>query len=144
MNEDLKYLPAKEEMIEARTVNPDQLEQLMPKQVADFAVASYRLSLAHKQTQMIDLELETLQARLYRMYRNKIIEKGDKPTEKLIDSYIKANEKYIELSQKLFDAETIESINKGIVSALVQRKDIIVQMAVNRREEIKSRITFTN
>lgn len=144
MNEELKYLPTSEEMIDARTVNPDQLEQLMPKQVSDFAVASYRLSLAHKQTQMIDLELETLQARLYRMYRNKLIEKGDKPTEKLIDSYIKANEQYIELSRKLFDAEAIEGINKGIVSALVQRKDIIVQMAVNRREEIKSRISFTN
>lgn len=139
----LKFAPTPEDVTRAGELNPDKIENLMIRHPSEFAVAANRCALSHKQVEMVALQKGVIESELYQHYRKELLAEGDKPTEKLIDSLIKQDPRWKRISALLIEASRIEAVNKNIVTSLVHKKDMLVQISVNRREEIKSRISFS-
>ncbi|MPQ56343.1 hypothetical protein [Duganella sp. FT27W] len=101
--------------------------------------AYYGAQAAHSEAQHSRLKLksEVLEAALYKKFRKELLDAGEKPTEKLIDAYVKDDANYRALENLVIEAQTIANINKSLVDSLKDRRDMIIQLGADRREDGK-------
>jgi hypothetical protein len=62
---------------------------------------------------------------------------GHKKTVKDIDATVFSSPEYVEAAKELSDANFKYELFKGLVRALEHKKDMMVQVSVNKREEVK-------
>lgn len=80
---------------------------------------------------------DVTEAALSKQYRDKFASEGIKSTEKMIENAVKMDSKWIETKQNLIDAECEADICKSFVASLVDRKDMLIQIGADRRDENK-------
>lgn len=121
------------EVSEALTsVNKLELDSELSKQATIYSYYQGLLSLAKQDVERKNLLL-TNYASTTRKDRKE--SSSTKQTAKDLDDFVESSEEYKELSINLIDAQFKYSLLKGLVSALEQKKDMIIQISSNRRAE---------
>lgn len=102
-------------------------------------VATYVAQHAHSEAQAarVKLQVEIAEAKLYDMHRKELAKGADKVTEKMVENAVRTDLKYAAIQVRLIEAESIAAINKGLVESLKQRRDMLIQLGADRREDGK-------
>jgi hypothetical protein len=89
---------------------------------------------AEVETQKMTLSI--LRANLDAEKRTELAESGKKPTENMVNSAIIIDPKHQGAETALIEAKRQYGILKGIVKALEQRKDMLIQVGSTKRQEL--------
>lgn len=78
---------------------------------------------------------EIRQAQLFAKHRTALLADGAKATEAMIDAAVKTDPIYIKAQTELIDAQAKWRMCEVAESAFIQRKDLILELARDRRKE---------
>lgn len=104
---------------------------------ASYAIVSAEASM---QVDNFKMYLEIQEAKIDKSIRDAAVEAGDKYTEKKITSMIVGDKRYVSMSKKVNEAKMIAAIAKETLEALKHRRDMLVQIGVTSREEMKGEL----
>lgn len=83
------------------------------------------------------IRFEVKEAALYDSHRKAMVLVADKVTEKAIENAVKLDKKWGAGKERVIDAELIAAVNKALVEGLKDRRDMIIQLGADRRDESK-------
>jgi len=92
---------------------------------------------AEAQHARLKARFEVLEAKLYDDARKSLAAAGEKTTEKMVENAVKMNPKWLQAKNAVIEADTIANINKSLVASLADRRDMMIQLGADRREEYK-------
>jgi hypothetical protein len=92
---------------------------------------------AEAQAARVKAKFEVVEATLYDKHRKVLAASGEKTTEKMVENAVKMDQLWIKAKNTVIEAESIASINKGLVQSLADRRDMIIQLGADRRDEYK-------
>ena len=92
---------------------------------------------AEAQHARLKARFEVLEAKLYDEARKSLAASGEKTTEKMVENAVKLNPRWIAGKNAVIEAETIAAVNKSLVASLGDRRDMMIQLGADRREEYK-------
>jgi uncharacterized protein (DUF1778 family) len=106
-------------------------------------VAEYVAKHAYSEAQAarVKLQVDIAEAKLYDEHRKAAAARatitGDKVTEKMVENAVRTDPRYAGIHKRLIEAESIAAVNKGLVESLKQRRDMLIQLGADRREDGK-------
>lgn len=105
-------------------------------------IAHYVKIHAHAEAQAArtKLQVEIAEARLYDRHRKELAKGPDKVTEKAVENAVKMDPQYAKIQVLLIDAESKAAVAKGLVESLKQRRDMLIQLGADRREDGKGAV----
>lgn len=118
-------------------VTEANLDQCMIEQSGLRAYYGATAARAEAQAARVKAKFEVVEATLYDHHRKELAKMGEKTTEKMVENAVKLDPRWIKAKNMVIEAETIATINKGLVESLRDRKDMLVQLGADRREEFK-------
>lgn len=92
---------------------------------------------AEAQAARMKAKFEVVEATLYDHHRKQMAASGEKTTEKMVENAVRLDPRWINAKNLLIESETIASINKCLVESLKDRRDMIIQLGADRRDEYK-------
>ena len=92
---------------------------------------------AEAQHARLKVRFDVLEAKLYDEHRKTLAAGGEKVTEKMVENAVKLDPRWIKGKNTVIEAETIAAINKSLVISLADRRDMMIQLGADRREEFK-------
>jgi hypothetical protein len=92
---------------------------------------------AEAQHARLKVRFEVLEAKLYDEHRKALAAGTEKVTEKMVENAVKLDPRWLKGKNTVIEADTIAAINKSLVISLSDRKDMMVQLGADRREEFK-------
>ena len=92
---------------------------------------------AEAQHARLKVRFDVLEAKLYDEIRKSLAAAGEKVTEKMVENGVKLDPRWLKAKNAVIEADTIASINKGLVASLGDRRDMMIQMGADRREGYK-------
>lgn len=117
-------------------IDPTDLDNMMirhPSLYVHYAAQTVR---AKKQYDKYKNMMGIVEAKLDKKYRDALTEGGvKKTTENAIRNAILSDRSYIAMQEKVLDAQEIYRLCEVAESAFVQRKDLILEIARDRRKE---------
>jgi hypothetical protein len=127
-------------------VDPDQvkkdvdiditdLDNETRRQSATYLFHAQNASKAKAQAKRVKNTAEILESRLYSIHREELGKDGKKVTEAMVDAAVKNDRLFYEMKQKVIDSELIADLARDTANSLEQRKDMLVQLTVDRRKE---------
>ena len=124
------------------TFSNNDLTSAMMQQASLFAHYGVILSKASRQVDVVKLLLENTEAAVYKILRNKAVEDGEKVTETLLEKSVSRHPRVIGMKKALNEARRIESDCKIAVESFRHRRDMLVQMGLISREEMKGEMSI--
>jgi hypothetical protein len=121
-------------------VSENNLDNCLMQQAGQFAMYAASYARAEAQHLRLKARFEVIEAQLYDQHRKGLIAAGEKATEKQVENAVRQDPKWLKNRNVVIEAETIASINKGCVESLKQRRDMIIQLGADRREEGKGQV----
>jgi hypothetical protein len=118
-------------------VTEASLDQCMIEQNGLRAYYGAQAARAEAQAARIKAKFEVVEATLYDEQRKILAASGEKTTEKMVENAVKMDRRWIKAKSMVIEAETIAAINKGLVQSLADRRDMIIQLGADRRDEYK-------
>lgn len=118
-------------------INPVDLDNAFLTQASLFAHYATQAARAVEQMDNLKLTLDVREAQLRTEHRNTFLESGVKVTESMIDSAVMVDPRYIKVRKAYNESKGVVEMLKGATEAFRQRRDMIVQIGVNNREERK-------
>lgn len=103
------------------------------------ALAAY----AEGQAARTKAKFEIIEAKLYDEHRKILAASGEKVTEKMVESAVKTDPRWLQGKNVVIEAETIAQVNKGLTFSLADRRDMLIQLGADRREEMKGNLRVT-
>lgn len=100
------------------------------------------LAKASKQVDDLKMLLETAEARIYRKLRDEHVAAKEKPTEAMLAKLVAGDGYYVSIIKALNEAKQIEAQGKTAVEAFRHRKDMLIQLGLLAREEIKGDVSI--
>jgi hypothetical protein len=85
-------------------------------------------------------KFEILEAKLFDEHEKALAAKGEKTTQAKIDAAVKNDPRWFAGKNKVIEAETVASVNKSLTFALADRRDMLIQLGSDRREEFKGQL----
>lgn len=116
------------------------IDQCMTDQPSLMAYWSAQHAEVEAQVGLAKRQLETVESVLYQTYRKALINAGEKPTERLMDAYIKKDPAWEEAYDTHTLATQYANTLKGHVSSLIHRRDMLIQRGSSLREELKGKL----
>ncbi|HCJ8610312.1 TPA: hypothetical protein NV728_001976 [Escherichia coli] len=92
---------------------------------------------AEAQASTAKVKFEVLEARLYDHHRKILTDAGAKVTEKMVENAVKTDPRWMAGKENVIEAETIASVNKALAISLADRRDMLIQLGADRRDESK-------
>lgn len=92
---------------------------------------------AEAQHDRLKARFEVVEATLYDYHRKLLAATGEKVTEKMVENAVKVDPRWFKAKNTVIEAGTIAAINKGLVESLKDRRDMIIQLGADRRDEYK-------
>ena len=92
---------------------------------------------AEAQASRLKVKFDVVEATLYDEHRKALALSGEKVTEKMVENAVKMDRRWSKAKNMVIEAETIAAINKNLVESLKDRKDMIVQLGADRRDEYR-------
>jgi hypothetical protein len=121
-------------------VSDINLNDAMMKQSSLRATYGELAARAEAQASRVKVQVEVKEAELYDTHRKLLASTGEKVTEKAVENAVKMDKKWLALQNRKIDADTIADINKSLVRSLEDRRDMIIQLGADRREEGKGQV----
>lgn len=113
------------------------LDAAMMEQAALRAFYGTQAAQAEAQHARLKVRFDVLEAKLYDEHRKELAASGEKVTEKMVENAVKLDPRWIQGKNTVIEAETIASVNKSLVISLADRRDMMIQLGADRREEFK-------
>lgn len=92
---------------------------------------------AEAQASTCKVKFEVLEARLYDYHRKTLTDAGAKVTEKMVENAVKTDPRWLAGKENVIEAETIAAVNKSLAISLADRRDMLIQLGADRRDEAK-------
>lgn len=92
---------------------------------------------AEAQASLSKTKFEVLEARLYDHHRKALAAGGEKTTEKMVENAVKCDPRWLQGKERVIDAESIAAVNKALSVSLADRRDMLIQLGADRRDESK-------
>lgn len=92
---------------------------------------------AEAQADRLKAKFDVVEATLYDEHRKALALAGEKVTEKMVENAVKMDRRWIKAKNMVIEAGTIATINKNLVESLKDRRDMIIQLGADRRDEYK-------
>lgn len=124
------------------TFSNNDLTSAMMQQASMFSHYGVLASKASRQVDVVKLVLENTEAAVYKMLRDKAAADGEKVTESLLEKTIARHPRVIAMKKSLNEAKRIESTAKIAVEAFRHRRDMLVQLGLISREEMKGELSI--
>jgi hypothetical protein len=116
-------------------VNPNDLDDAVTSQAPMFVHYAQQAAYARRQYEKSKLAAEIMESQLDSAWRKKLAEDGGKVTEKMVENAVKADPRYAKAHNQVIEARALFDIANDAREAYMQRKDMIVQVSVDRRRE---------
>lgn len=113
------------------------LDAAMMEQAGLRAFYGSQAAQAEAQHSRLKVRFDVLEAKLYDEHRKALALGGEKVTEKMVENAVKLDARWAKAKNAVIEAETIASINKSLVISLADRRDMMIQLGADRREEFK-------
>lgn len=95
---------------------------------------------ASRQTEVVKMLLENTEAAVYRKIREDMTAAGDKFTEAVLEKAVTRHPSVVKIRKGLIEARKIEQIAKNAVEAFRHRRDMLIQIGLMQREELKGEV----
>lgn len=118
-------------------VSEANLDQCMIEQNGMRAYYGAQAANAEAQAARVKAKFEVVEATLYDHHRKELAKMGEKTTEKMVENAVKLDPRWLKAKNMVIEAETIAAINKGLVESIKDRRDMIIQLGADRRDEYK-------
>lgn len=116
------------------------LSGAMADQASLFAHYGEQAARAARQVDDLELLLENAEAKVYRMLRDAAAKAGEKITEAMLEKSVSVHPRVVQFKRALNEAKQIEATAKIYVEAFRSRKDMLIQMGAQAREEYKGEV----
>lgn len=136
----LKYYIDVDQFQKDTRVSDIHLDQCMIEQNSLRAYYSTQAAYAEAQASRIKARFEVIEATLYDKHRKEAAASGEKTTVQMVESAVKMDPRWLSAKNTVIEGETLAAINKGLVESLKDRKDMLVQMGADRRDEGKGAV----
>ena len=83
------------------------------------------------------MNVDVVEAQLDRKYREAAATEGRKVTEKALESAVKLDPEWAEAKKRYIDAQCMADIARTMVASLNDRRDMLIQLGADRRDESK-------
>lgn len=120
----------------------NDLTTAMMQQASLFSHYGVLLAQASRQVDVVDLLLENTEAAVYKMLRDRAATAGEKVTETMLEKMVSRHERVIAMKRSLNEAKRVEATCKTAVEAFRHRRDMLVQMGLISREEMKGELSI--
>lgn len=139
---DAPELPENERLSTAQlrkdlSINEVDLDGEMTQQASLYGYYASLYAMAQLKADKAKTRVDVVRGKCYRLHRNRIISKGDKPTEPQIEAAVLIDETYISAQDLYAERRMQAQFAKDAMEALKHKRDMLVQMGVARREELK-------
>lgn len=115
--------------------SPNTLDDAMMTQPGLFAHYATQSAKAQLQCDRMKSQLELVEAMLDKEIRDQANENSQKITEALVEKTIKRDPRYQEAVSNYNEAKMVASLTRSVTDAFVQRRDMLVQIGKDLREE---------
>lgn len=119
------------------SIDANNLSEEFANQASTFGHYGAMVAAALKQQGAKELMLEIVRAKLDKAVRDAAADEGKKITEVAIENEIIRNTEYVNAKKELIEAKSIYKMLDLFVEGMRQRKDMLVQMGADAREEMK-------
>lgn len=119
-------------------VNRSDLQNEFVTHPARFAFYATCYELASINVQHVENALKRLYASLDHEKRGELLTAGIKVTEKMIENSVITDDRYVALQDELLTAEKNAAMLKVAMLAMIQRKDLLVQLGSAMRAEMQA------
>lgn len=138
----LQTFVSAEELQRDITINMLDLDSAVIRHASLYVYYATQAALARRQFERTKAAVEILESRLDHHYRKQAIDEGKKVTENSIASSVKSDRRWHIAQDRLATARAIMDLANDAREAFAQRKDMIVQLAVDRRVERERSMVF--
>lgn len=132
---------ALEDFVDAEALRADvsfelhDLDNAIREHAAKFVYYAAQSARARRQYERIKALTEVIDAKLYSTHREALAAEGKKATEAQVDASVKQDPRWFQTQQKLIDARAIHELAGASTEAFCQRRDMLIQVSVDRRVE---------
>lgn len=130
-----------EQMLKDVQFSPENLDGAMIEQPGLFAYYAEQSRLAAKKEANLKLKLEMIESEIDKELRDEAAVSGTKITEKMIEQAISRDERYVKAKMSHNDAKATDQMLRDILEAFKQRRDMMIQVGLTRRDEMRSQST---
>lgn len=120
----------------------NDLTSAMMQQASLFSHYGIEASQASRQVDVVKLLLENTEAAVYKLLRDQAATNGEKVTEAQLEKMVTRHPRVIAMKKSLNEAKRVESAAKIAVEAFRHRRDMLVQMGLISREEMKGELSI--
>ena len=117
--------------------SPEDLSEAFHKQSGRFSYYAAKHAQAERQEARVKLNIDMVEATLDTQIRRKAKNEKEKLTETQITRMITLSPKYQEAVNDHIDAKQISSVCKSVAESFRQRRDMLIQLGADQREEKK-------
>jgi len=121
-------------------IDEPHLNDEILKQPGLYAYYAHQCSEKRKELDFLSLDLDVLKAEKDSYWRDMFTSQNEKFTETKLSTMISKDEKVIKLKKQIIEVDCEYKILRGVVIAFEQRKDCLVSISANRREELKNQV----
>jgi hypothetical protein len=118
------------------------LDEAVQNHASMFVHYANNARMARRQFERMKAAFEILESRLDAHYRLTLKMNGEKVTDKAIEAAVKGDPRWWAGQQRLIDAKAIYELANDARSAFEHRRDMIVQVSVDRRKEREGELRF--
>lgn len=118
----------------------NDLTGAMMQQASLFAHYGELSAKAAHQVDVVKMLLESTEAAVYKVERDRLAASGEKFTEALLEKIVARHSRVIQMKKALNEARRVEAMGKVAVEGFRHRKDMLVQQGAQQREELKGEI----
>lgn len=122
--------------------SPNNLTDAMITQASMFAHYGVLAADASRQVDVVKMLLENTEAAVSQIIRDEAALAGEKTTEGGIAAKIARHPRVISMKKALNEARRVEAIGKTAVESFRHRRDMLVQLGLIQREELKGELTI--
>jgi hypothetical protein len=122
--------------------SPNNLTDAMISQASMFSYYGVLAADAAKQVDVVKMLLENTEAAVSQIVRNEAATAGEKITEGAIATRIARHPRVVGMKKALNDAKRVEAIGKTAVESFRHRRDMLVQLGLISREEMKGELSI--
>ena len=134
---ELKYDVTEKEITLDTNISQTKIDECVCRQAGLRAYWGIRQANAEAQLAFIKRKFETIEAQLYAKYRKAQVEAGEKATEKSIENAVRQDNVWKAMKDVVIEANRIADLNRAAVNAINDRRDMLIQLGADRRDERK-------
>lgn len=113
------------------------LSDAMMRQAALFSHYGVLAAQASRQVDVVKLLLENTEAAIYNMLRGRAAAQGEKTTEVQLEKAVSRADRVVAMKKALIEAKQVEANAKTAMEAFRHKRDMLVQVGLISREELK-------